>query len=84
MVFTDREGYRNVLQAKRYAVTNPVGLSLVRLNGGISYISVYVNIKQNGCHQVSPPRKYHFVMSLLFHVTKVTRFLLRETRKIRS
>jgi restriction system protein len=30
LVFTDREGYRNVIQAKRYAITNPVGLSAVQ------------------------------------------------------
>lgn len=30
LVFTDREGYRNVIQAKRYAVSNPVGLSAVQ------------------------------------------------------
>ncbi|AET62146.1 restriction endonuclease [Paenibacillus terrae] len=30
VVFTDREGYRNVIQAKRYAISNPVGLSAVQ------------------------------------------------------
>ncbi|MEC0233529.1 restriction endonuclease [Paenibacillus kribbensis] len=30
LVFTDREGYRNVIQAKRYAITNLVGLSAVQ------------------------------------------------------
>ncbi|AUO05065.1 endonuclease [Paenibacillus jamilae] len=30
LVFTDREGYRNVIQAKRYALSNPVGLSAVQ------------------------------------------------------
>ncbi|MEC0180664.1 restriction endonuclease [Paenibacillus peoriae] len=30
LVFTDRDGYRNVIQAKRYAITNPVGLSAVQ------------------------------------------------------
>ncbi|MGW9531189.1 restriction endonuclease [Paenibacillus terrae] len=30
LVFTDREGYRNVIQAKRYAISNPVGLSAVQ------------------------------------------------------
>ncbi|MET3212032.1 UNVERIFIED_CONTAM: restriction system protein [Paenibacillus sp. PvR008] len=30
LVFTDREGYRNVIQAKRYAVSNPVGLGAVQ------------------------------------------------------
>jgi restriction system protein len=30
LVFTDRDGYRNVIQAKRYAVGNSVGLSAVQ------------------------------------------------------
>ncbi|MDR0269413.1 restriction endonuclease [Paenibacillus sp.] len=30
MVFTDREGIRNVIQAKRYSVDNPVGVSAVQ------------------------------------------------------
>lgn len=30
VVFTDREGIRNVVQAKRYAIENPVGLSAVQ------------------------------------------------------
>jgi restriction system protein len=30
VVFTDREGYRNVVQAKRYSVESPVGISAVQ------------------------------------------------------
>lgn len=30
VVFTDREGVRNVVQAKRYAINNPVGISAVQ------------------------------------------------------
>lgn len=30
VVFTDREGIRNVVQAKRYAIDNPVGISAVQ------------------------------------------------------
>ncbi|MEK3748996.1 restriction endonuclease [Paenibacillus sp. FSL E2-8871] len=30
VVFTDREGVRNVVQAKRYSISNPVGISAVQ------------------------------------------------------
>src|SRR5690606_8359647 len=30
VVFTDREGVRNVVQAKRYSIDNPVGISAVQ------------------------------------------------------
>lgn len=30
IVFTDREGIRNVVQAKRYSISNPVGISAVQ------------------------------------------------------
>ncbi|GGA41746.1 hypothetical protein GCM10010917_28780 [Paenibacillus physcomitrellae] len=30
LVFTDREGYRTVVQAKRYSLSNPVGLGAVQ------------------------------------------------------